>query len=61
MSAPRAVVEEAGVGPVELVEAVQGVLGGVGVHHVEQHVDAQLVGPVDELLQLAGGAVAAAT
>lgn len=55
--AARAVVEVARVRAVELVEAVQRVLGGVRVHHVEQDVQPQLVRAVDQLLQLARGAV----
>lgn len=52
-------VEEAGVGAVEAVQAVLRVLGGVAVHHVQQHHNAHGVGHVDQLLQLVGGAVAA--
>lgn len=56
--APRRRVEEARVGAVEAVQAVLRVLGGVAVHHVQQHHDAHGVGHVDQLLQLVGGPVA---
>lgn len=50
MGSPHAVVEVAGGGAVELVDAVQGVLGRVGVHHVQQDVQSELVRAVYELL-----------
>ena len=56
----RAAVEEAAVRAVELVEAVQHVLGSVRVNDVEQDVDAQAVRGVDQLLQFLWSAVSAA-
>lgn len=53
-------VEETGVGPIEEVQAVLCVLGGVAVDHVQQHRDAHGVSHVDQLLQLIRGSVAAA-
>lgn len=56
--ASRRGMEEARVGAVEAVQAVLRVLGGVAVHHVQQHHNAHGVGHVDQLLQLVGGSVA---
>lgn len=56
--ASRGGVEEARAGAVEAVQAVLRVLGGVAVHHVQQHHNAHGVGHVDQLLQLIGGSVA---
>lgn len=50
--------EETGVGPVEEVQAVLRVLGGMAVNHVQQHHDAHRMSHVDHLLQLLWGTVA---
>jgi len=50
-------VEEAAVGAVKVVEAVEGVFGGVRVHHVQQNVDSVLVRHVDQLFELVGSPV----
>lgn len=60
MIAARSVVEEAGLSAVELVEAVEDILGGVRVHHVEEHDETVAVRRVDQLLQLLRVSVAAA-
>lgn len=52
--------EETGVGPVEEVQAVLRVLGGVAVNHVQQHHDAHRMSHVDHLLQLLWVTVATA-
>lgn len=57
MRATRSVVEEARVRSVELVQAVQRVLRGMGVHYIEQHVNAELMGSIDQLFQLARSSV----
>ena len=57
--AARAVEEEAAVGAVEAVDAVEHVLGRVRVHEVEVDGDALPVRLVDERLELLGRAVAA--
>ena len=44
--------KEAAVGAVELVEAVDGVLARVAVHHIQQDDDATTVRVVDQLFQL---------
>ena len=45
-------VEELVVGAVKLVDALPGVLAGVGVDHIQKHRNAQLMSPVDEGFQL---------
>lgn len=50
--------EETSVGPVEEVQAVLRVLGGVAVNHVQQDHDAHRMSHVDHLLQLLWGTVA---
>ena len=40
------------VGAVQLVQTLAGVRAGVGVHHVQQYEQVQLVGLVDEILQI---------
>ena len=44
--------EELVVGAVKLVDALPGVLAGVGVNHIQKHGNAQLMGPVNEGFQL---------
>ena len=54
MVALGAVVEELPGGAVEHVDALGGVLDGVGVDHVQQHPDAHFVGLVHQILQILG-------
>ena len=61
MKASCVVVKIAAVGSVELVQSVDGVLGGVAVNDVQQHHDAQPVRAVDEFFQLFWRAVATVT
>lgn len=52
MLTPGAIMEIAAIGAVKAVEAVKSVLGRMGMHHVQQNVNAVAVSNVDQFLQL---------
>ena len=51
MGATTAIMEEARIGPVKLVEAINDVLAGMTVNHIQENHDAMRVSHVHQLLQ----------
>jgi len=52
--------EIAGVGAIEFIQAIQHILGGVTVNHIQKHHNSKTVCSIDELFQVIGGTISAA-
>lgn len=57
VASPATRVEVLVISPIELIQPVENVLGGVTVHNIQKDDESQTVGGVDKLFQIFGGTV----